>query len=130
MLVVQRWAGWLLAVGGMLAVAGAFTPPYRQWSAPLPEALRVIASHPIGWRLIHAGFVLGTLVSLFGLAVLAYGTDAGLGWLVLRTGIAPTWTGWLFVVWGLSAGFVLGSNVPFIAYVPFAMLGSFLIRAS
>lgn len=44
----QRTAGWLLVAGGMLAIVGAFWPPYKQWSAPLPEALRVIAAHPIG----------------------------------------------------------------------------------
>ena len=67
----QRAVAWLLITGGMLAVVGAFWPPYRQWSAPLPEALRVIASHPIGWRCIHAGFGSGTIVSMLGLAALA-----------------------------------------------------------
>lgn len=54
-------------------MVGAFWPPYKQWSAPLPEALRVIADHPIGWRCIHAGFLFGTVVSTLGLSVLAYG---------------------------------------------------------
>ena len=72
-------SGWLLIVGGLLAVIGAFWPPYRQWSAPLEEALRIIASHPIGWRCIHAGFVGGTVVSALGLAMLAYALRGAAG---------------------------------------------------
>lgn len=198
----QRSAGWLLIVGGMLAIVGAFWPPYKQWSAPQAEALRIIAEHPIGWRCIHAGFASGTVVSALGLAVLAYalrgrpGAElalivavayaiggtlwltnlavrlsatpwaanelvatgsipaaympwrrfngllfaafstiayacvAGLGWTIFRSSIAPSWTGWLFVVWGLSAGFVVGATVPFIAYVPFVVLGVLLVKGA
>lgn len=197
-----RLAGWVLVAGGMLAIVGAFWPPYRQWSAPLPEALRVIAAHPVGWRCIHAGFASGTVVATFGLALLAYalrgqpggahalltavawglggslwlaniairlsatrlaadelvvtgaiptwyaawktcngilfaafsalayGAVAGLGWTILRSAIAASWMGWLFVAWGLSAGFVVGASVPFIAYVPFVVLGISLVRGT
>ncbi len=162
----------------------------------------MIAAHPVGWRLIHAGFLLGTIVSAIGLAsfavqlrgtpgqlqalavavaygvaaalwsvniavrltvtpwaaeqllasgeippayapwkafngvlfalfsALAYCAVAGLGWAVLRSGVAPAWAGWLFVAWGLSAGFVVGATVPFIAYVPFVVLGVLLLRAT
>ncbi len=193
-------AGWLLIAGGMLAIVGAFWPPYAQWSSPLEPSLRIIHAHPIGWRCIHAGFASGTVVSTLGLAllayalrgrtggghallvavlwstgavfwianiairlgvtpwaaaelvragslpggyaawraferllfaafaVLAYASVAGLGWTVLRGALAPAWTGWLLVAWGATGGFVVGANVPFVAYVPLVIVGGFLVR--
>ena len=66
-----RNAGWMLIVGTSLAFIGAGWPPYKQWYSPLEEALRVIASHPIGWRCIHTGFAAGTVITALGLAVFA-----------------------------------------------------------
>ena len=66
-----RLVGWLLVTGSVLAILGAFCPPYRQWTAPVEEGFRAIAGNPIGWWCIHAGFFLGTVVSALGLALLA-----------------------------------------------------------
>lgn len=75
-----RQAAWLLVTGGLLSFIGGCWPPWRQWSAPLEEGLRVIAAHPKGWTCIHIGFVTGTWISVLGLTTLAWtwrGTDAG-----------------------------------------------------
>lgn len=69
-----RNAAWFLLVGAALGFVGACTPPYRQWSAPLEEGLRVIATHPIGWRLIHLGFITGIWLIVVGLATLTHAT--------------------------------------------------------
>src|SRR5262245_53438065 len=186
-----RVPAWLLLAGGVLAIAGAFCPPYRQWTAPQEEGFRAIAGNPIGWWCIHAGFFFGTLLSALGLAALASvlhrrtGGDwaliaavafgiAGTLWSVniayrlsvwnwaaetfVRTGVTPevfvplrrlagvlfgifacvgypsvaclgaamraadlgpAWLGWATVVWGLSAGLIVGSYVPLMMYVPF-----------
>lgn len=76
-----RIAGWLLVLGGVVALAGAFCPPYEQWYAPLPKALRIIAAHPGGWRCIHAGFLGGTVLAALGLTLFAHalGRRAGSG---------------------------------------------------
>jgi len=66
-----RIAGWFLLSGALFAMVGAGTPPYKQWYSPLPEALRVIAAHPIGWRCIHAGFLIGTALVAVGMALYA-----------------------------------------------------------
>jgi hypothetical protein len=65
----------LLSAGGAVALAGAFCPPYKQWYSPLPDALRIIAAHPIGWRCIHAGFFAGTVIAALGFAVLARASE-------------------------------------------------------
>src|SRR5262245_55989771 len=180
-----RVAGWLLLAGGVLAIAGAFCPPYRQWTAPQEEGFRAIAGNPIGWWCIHTGFFLGTVVSALGLATLAsalqrraggdwaliavvlfgiagtawivnrayrvsiwnwaaqmfvetgttpdvfvplrqwagilfavfavvgYASVACLGMATLRAAQGPAWLGWAIVACGLSAGYVVGYNVPF-----------------
>ena len=196
-----RNAAWWLLVGGSLATVGAFWPPYRQWIAPLEEGMRVIAAHPIGWKLIHLWFVAGTWIVVVGLGVLAlamrgregasaalvaavmfalasacwslviacrlcvtvqaanhlvttgslpegyavwrtwtgrlfagfsllaYGSIATTGWAMLRSGLVSRGLGWLLVVWGVTLGFVIGRNVPLVAYIPAIILGSVLLRA-
>jgi hypothetical protein len=198
---VVRSAAWWWVVGGCLGFAGACWPPYRQWSAPLEEGLRVIQSHPVGWSIIHAGFVTGIWMLVVGTALQAYALRASAGgslallaaillafaalawttniayrlsvtvwaagelvtrgavpqeyadWkrfasylfagfsvlsylsvaasggVVLQSQLAPRALGWVLVAWGLSLGFVVGANVPAIAYVPFIVLGSFVLRA-
>ncbi len=197
---VVRNAAWWLVVGGSLGFVGAVWPPYRQWSAPLEEGLRVISAHPIGWKMIHLGFVTGiwTLVAglsllawslsgrpgvtpatvsavLLALAALAWTADivlrlgptvwaadslvatgavpeafgawrgvrgvlfavfsvlaylavAGTGWAMLDAGLVSRTLGWVLVAWGLSLGFGFGYNVPVVAYIPFMVLGGFLLR--
>jgi hypothetical protein len=41
---------------------------------------------------------------------------------------ASSTIGWLLVVWGLSLGFVVGCNVPVIAYIPFIIVGVIVLR--
>jgi hypothetical protein len=62
-------------------------------------------------------------------AFLGYASVACLGVAMLRAELGPAWLGWATVACGLSAGFVVGYNVPFIMYVPFAALGVALARA-
>jgi hypothetical protein len=196
-----RLTGWLLLAGGLFGIAGAFCPPYRQWSAPLEEGFRAIAGHPIGWWCIHIGFFLGTVLSALGLATLAsvlyrrvggewaliaaaaygiaatawivnltyrlsiwnsaaqmyvatgqtpewffpiqrwagtlfgvfavvgYGAVACLGAALFRAELGPMWLRWATLVCGVSAGFIVGYNVPLIMYLPFAALGFALLRA-
>jgi hypothetical protein len=196
-----RNAAWLLVVGGVIGLIGACWPPYRQWSAPHEEGLRVIAAHPIGWRIIHIGFISGTWVSVVGLgslayavrerpggtlaltaalgfgvgaiawtlniairlgitppaadalvatgslpasyevwrtrarilfaifAVLAYASVAATGGLALRSGLASRTLAYLLIAWGASAGFVVGYNVPLLAYIPYIIVGVALLRS-
>ncbi len=197
---VVRNAAWWMLVGGSLGFIGACWPPYRQWSAPLKESLQVIAAHPIGWKMIHAGFITGIWMLVVGATVLAYalhgrpgGTLAALaagllavaalmwsaniayrlgvtvwaandfvargeipesyarwstlasyafagfsvlaylavaltGGVVLQSNLGQRPLGWVLVAWGASLGFVVGYNVPVIAYIPFIVLGAFLLR--
>lgn len=69
----------------------------------------------------------GMLFSVFSL--LGYASVACLGGAMLRAELGPGWLGWATVLCGLSAGFVVGHNVPFIMYVPLAALGVVLLRA-
>lgn len=194
-----RVAAYLFIGGAIASLVGACWPPYRQWYAPLDEGLRVIAAHPVGWRCIHAGFLVGNTLTIFAFAALAYGLGgrpggllatmaacaylvAALAWFgniavrltvtpwaaaelvatqsipesfaqwrqfagvlfvifsafgyvsvaaaggaVLGARLAPTWVGWSLVGWGLSAGLVVGHNVPVMIYVPgLVVLGAFL----
>ena len=66
---------------------------------------------------------------LFGLyMVLAYLASAGLGWLMLRTGLSPRWAAWLAVILGLTGGGVVGMSVPMIVHIPLMVVGVFLLR--
>jgi hypothetical protein len=66
-----RIAGALFLVGGLVFVLGAGSPPWEQWSAPLPRALEVIAQHRAAWYWIHACFALGVLLTIFGFTAFA-----------------------------------------------------------
>jgi len=69
---ILRLGGWLLAIGGVIALVGAFTPPFKQWYAPPDEALRIIAAYPLNWRIINGGFLLGTVIAALGFLVVAF----------------------------------------------------------
>ncbi len=197
---VVRHAAWWFFVGGCLGLIGGCWPPYRQWSAPLEEGLRVIAAHPTGWRLIHTGFLtgiwmlaVGALILAYALrgapggtaalvaaclvsagavawslniayrlsatvwaanrlvqsgavpesyrawktlagylfaafSVLSYASVAATGTVVLQSGLASRSVGWLMIAWGATLGFVVGSNVPLIAYIPYIILGGLVLR--
>jgi hypothetical protein len=196
-----RLAGALLLTGGIVAVAGAMCPPYRQWTSSLEDGFRAIAGNPIGWWCIHAGFFLGTVLAASGLAALAavlhrrgggdwsvvaavafaiagtawianlgyrvsiwnwaaeqfvatgatpdvffamrrwagmlfvvfslvgYGSVAALGVATLQDALGPVWLRWATLVCGVTGGFVVGANVPFIMYLPFIAWGVVLLRA-
>jgi hypothetical protein len=98
---------------------------------PAPGALRLA-----GWLLLATGvtpevFVplrqwTGILFAIF--ACVGYASVACLGAATLRAELGPAWLRWATVVCGLTAGYVVGYNVPFIMYVPFAALGVALLR--
>ena len=60
--------------------------------------------------------------------VLAYLAIAGLGLLVLRTGLAPRWAGWFAIALGLTGGGVVGMTVPLVVHLPLMLIGAFLMR--
>jgi hypothetical protein len=128
---VREQAGGNLAMFAAVFIAGAALC----WTANIAYRLSVTVqaanvlvdtgSMPkdyAGWKGL-AGYLFA------GFSVLAYLSIAVTGWLVLKSGIAPTWMGWLMVAWGLSAGFVVGYNVPLIAYVPYIILGGSILRS-
>jgi len=59
---------------------------------------------------------------------LAYLACAGLGWDVLRTGLVARWAGWFSIVFGLSAGAIVGRNIPFFVHIPFMIVAVLLLR--
>jgi hypothetical protein len=69
---VTRTAAWLLVAGAVAFWIGAFTPPWRLWLVPLPEALAVIGAHRIAWHVINGCFVVGILLTATGLTVHAH----------------------------------------------------------
>lgn len=68
----------------------------------------------------------GMLFAVFSLV--GYASVACLGAAMLRAQLGPPWLRWATVACGLSAGFIVGRNVPFIMYVPFVALGAVLLR--
>ena len=68
----------------------------------------------------------GSLFLVF--SFVGYASVACLGAAMLQAELGPVWLRWTTVVCGLSAGFVVGYNVPFIMYVPFAALAIALLK--
>lgn len=68
----------------------------------------------------------GVLFAAF--SVLAYLSVASSGLCALRAELAPRALATLLVAWGLSGGFVVGANVPVLAFIPHILLGGFLLR--
>jgi hypothetical protein len=68
----------------------------------------------------------GMLFVIF--AILGYASVALLGVGLFRADLGPAWLRWAILVCGVSAGYVVGYNVPFIMYLPFAALGIVLLR--
>jgi hypothetical protein len=79
---VVRIAGALFVAGAAVCFVGAVWPPTKQWYAPLEEGLRIIAEHPIGWRCIHGGFVIGNALTLFAFVAYALSLRSSEGALV------------------------------------------------
>jgi hypothetical protein len=63
-----------------------------------------------------------------GFSVLAYLAVAATGGVVLQAQLGSSTLGWVLVAWGLTLGFAVGYNVPVIAYIPFIILGAFMLR--
>ena len=68
----------------------------------------------------------GNLFAIFSLV--GYAAVACLGAAMLRAELGAVWLRWATVACGLTAGFIVGRNVPFIMYVPFVTLGVALLR--
>ena len=67
--------------------------------------------------------------ALFALYItLAYLADAAVGWIALRTAIAPRWTGWFAIAFGLTAGGIVGASIPALVHLPLMIVGGNLIR--
>src|SRR4029450_7524568 len=67
-----------------------------------------------------------TMFAIF--SFVGYASVAALGTAMLRAELGPPWLRWATLGWGLSAGLVVGYNVPFIMYMPFVALGWVLVR--
>jgi hypothetical protein len=63
-----------------------------------------------------------------GYSFLGYAAVAGLGWVMLRTGLSPRWAAWFAVVMGLSGGGVMGMSVPMIVHIPLMVIGALLLK--
>lgn len=63
-----RWTGFLLLAGGVIFWIGAFTPPYKWWmTSDVKEYLTLIHDHQRAWYFIAGTFLLGVLLTLFGM---------------------------------------------------------------
>jgi len=122
-------AGLLASLVGVAYIIGAvfwlvniaFRGTVQVWAAA--EVIRT-GSVPPGYEPLRQWAGL-----LFGLYMfLAYLTSAGLGWLMLRTGLVPGWTAWVAVIVGLTGGGVVGMSVPMVVHIPLMVIGVFLLR--
>lgn len=67
-----RWAGILLLVGGIIFWIGACTPPYKWWmTKDLKEYLSLIHENKRIWYFISATFLVGVLLTIFGMRLFA-----------------------------------------------------------
>jgi len=98
----------------------AFRGSVQVWAAA--EVVRT-GSVPTGYEPLRLWA--GLLFSLY--MVLAYLASAGLGWLMLRTGLVPRWAAWSAVIVGLTGGGVVGMSVPLVVHLPLMVIGAFLL---
>ena len=64
-------AAILLVAGPLIGLLGFYdTGLYRIWGAPREEHMATVAAHLRGWRALNAGFVVATILTTAGLAVL------------------------------------------------------------
>jgi len=115
-------------------VATSFTIGAVLWLASIAFRLTVqvwAAGEVLTGDTIPAGYEAqhrfsGVLFAMY--MALAYLACAGLGWDVLRTGLVARWAGWFSIAFGLSAGAVVGRNIPFFVHIPFMIVGVLLLR--
>lgn len=63
-----RWAGILLAAGGIIFWVGACTPPYKWWmTKDMKEYLTLIYDNKKIWYFIAATFAVGMILTVFGM---------------------------------------------------------------
>lgn len=74
-------AAILLVAGPVLGMLGLGSDPglYRVWTAPREEHLAIVVARRRSWMLANAGFVVATILTAGGLAVLAGALDVGDG---------------------------------------------------
>lgn len=73
-------AAILLVAGPLIGLLGFYdTGLYRIWGAPREEHMATVAAHLRGWRALNAGFVVATILTTAGLAVLAGSVPAEAG---------------------------------------------------
>ena len=123
----EQWAIVMSVVYTLAAVCWTVNIGYRvtvwNWAAERFVTTGIIPSEFVAWQRFA-----GIMVACFSVG--AYLVVAGLGALSLASAAVSRTLAWVFVVWGLSAGFIVGYNVPFIAYVPFILFGVFVLRGS
>lgn len=69
-------AAVLLVVGPLLGILGFYDGAlYKVWAASREEHLAIVAAHRRGWIALNVGFVVATLATTSGLAVLALEVD-------------------------------------------------------
>lgn len=67
-----KWSGMLLLAGGIIFWIGAGYPPYRQWmTTNTEEYLQIIARFKTNWYIIHGLFLVGIILSIFGMQLFA-----------------------------------------------------------
>jgi hypothetical protein len=122
-------AGLLASLVGVAYVVGAvfwlvniaFRGTVQVWAAA--EVIRT-GSVPTGYEPLRQWA--GLLFSFY--IVLAYLATAGLGWLMLRTGLVPRSAAWLAVILGVTGGGIVGMSVPLVVHIPLMVVGAFLLR--
>jgi hypothetical protein len=112
----------LYVVGGVLWLASiAFRMTVQVWAANEVVASGAIPTAYEAWHRFSSMLFLLYMV-------MAYLACAGLGWDVLRTGMVAKWAGWFAIVFGLSAGFVVGRNIPLFVHFPLMLIAVLMLR--
>jgi hypothetical protein len=112
----------LYLVGGMFwLVSVAFRVTVQVWAANEVIATGAIPATYEAWHRFS-----GVLFMLY--MAMAYLACAGLGWDVLRTGMVARWAGWFAIAFGLSAGAVVGRNVPLMVHIPLMIIAVLVLR--
>ena len=115
-------AATLYVVGAVFwLVSIAFRMTVQVWAA---NEVITTGAIPPGYEAWHR--FSGVLFMLY--MAMAYVACAGLGWDVLRTGMVARWAGWFAIAFGLSAGAVVGRNIPLMVHFPLMIIAVLLLR--
>jgi hypothetical protein len=89
---VRTLAGLLLALGPVIGLIPVANPSLiRIWSASREDHLATVGDHRVAWAWLNAGFVLATVATAIGLAMLPAVLDAEPGLAAALTAIALTY---------------------------------------